>query len=100
MSSRLPSTSPPPRPERSSAARCPSARTPPTASATPADFRYFGGALPFVELGTDTEPPYTATFDSTEVANTGIVGGTLYAVAHDAAGHTTTVGNAVTIDNT
>ncbi|HKG10196.1 MAG TPA: Ig-like domain-containing protein [Gaiellaceae bacterium] len=67
---------------------------------TGVDFRYFGGALPFVELGTDTEPPYTATFDSTEVANTGIVGGTLYAVAHDAAGHTTTVGNAVTIDNT
>ena len=67
---------------------------------TAVDFRYFGGALPFVELGTDTEPPYTATFDSTEVANTEVGGGTVYAVAHDAAGHTTTVGNGVTIDNT
>jgi Tol biopolymer transport system component len=67
---------------------------------TSVDFRYFGGTLPFVELGTDATPPYTATFDSTEAANTAVGGGTVYAIAHDAAGNTTTVGNAVTIDNT
>ena len=67
---------------------------------TAVDFRYFGGELPYVELGTDTDPPYTATFDSTAVENTALRGGTVYAVAHDAAGNTTTVGNGVTIDNT
>jgi Tol biopolymer transport system component len=67
---------------------------------TSVDFRYFGGELPFIELGTDTTAPYTATFDSTQVANTGVGGGTVYAVAQDSAGHTTTVGNGVTIDNT
>ncbi len=66
---------------------------------TAVDFRYFGGALPYVELGTDTTAPYTATFDSTQVANTGPLGGTIYAVAHDAAGNTTTVGNGVTVGN-
>ena len=67
---------------------------------TAVDFRYFSGELPFVELGTDTTPPYTATFDSTEVANTSVLGGTIYAVAHDAAGRATTQGSAITVDNT
>src|SRR5918995_21470 len=66
---------------------------------TSVDFRYFGGELPFVELGTDSEPPYTATFDTTQVANTGVIAANIEAVAHDAAGNTTVVGNAVTIDN-
>jgi Tol biopolymer transport system component len=67
---------------------------------TSVDFRYFGGELPFVELGTDTEAPYTATFDTTQVANTGVIAANIEAVAHDAAGNTTSAGNAVTIDNT
>src|SRR5918994_66697 len=66
---------------------------------TSVDFRYFGGELPLVEPGTDSEPPYTATFDTTQVANTGVTAANIQAVAHDAAGNTTVVGNAVTIDN-
>src|SRR5918994_286236 len=66
---------------------------------TSVDFRYFGGELPLVEPGTDSEPPYTATFDTTQVANTGVIAANIEAVAHDAAGNTTVVGNAVTIDN-
>ena len=31
------------------------------------DFRYHGGTLPFVDIATDTTPPYEATFDSTQV---------------------------------
>ena len=67
---------------------------------TSVDFRYFGGSLPFVELGTDTEAPYTATFDTTQVANTGVNAANIPAVAHDEAGNTRTATNAVTIDNT
>jgi Tol biopolymer transport system component len=63
------------------------------------EFRYFGGTLPFVELGTDTEAPYEATFDSTQVPNTVRGGGTVYAFAYDAAGNETGVGNAVMVDN-
>ncbi|MEO5574684.1 MAG: Ig-like domain-containing protein, partial [Gaiellaceae bacterium] len=62
-------------------------------------FRYFGGALPYVELGTDTTAPYTATFDSTQVPNTVPLGGTVYAFARDAAGNETGVGNGVTVSN-
>ncbi len=67
---------------------------------TAVDFRYSDGVLPVVDLGTDTDPPYTATFDSTEVANTGVGGGTVSAVAHDAASHTTAASVDVTVDNT
>jgi Tol biopolymer transport system component len=68
---------------------------------TSVDFSYFDGAS-HVEtaLGTDTEPPYTATFDSTQFANTAVMNATIYAAAHDAAGNTTKVGNGVTVDNT
>ena len=63
------------------------------------EFRYFGGALPFVDIATDTTPPYEATFDSTQVANTVRGGGTLYAFAYDEAGNETGVGNSVMVDN-
>ena len=56
--------------------------------------------FPSSTLGTDTEAPYTATFDTTQVANTGVNAGNIQAVARDAAGNTRTVGNAITIDNT
>jgi hypothetical protein len=65
---------------------------------TSVNFRYFDGAT-FHNLGTDTTAPYTATFDSTTVADTPVLGGTVYATATDAAGNTTTVGNGVTVDN-
>ena len=50
-------------------------------------------------LGTDTDPPYTATFDSTLVPNTDGPNGTLYARAHDAAGNQTQAGNGITVSN-
>ena len=67
---------------------------------TAVHFRYSDGVHPVVDLGTDTDPPYAATFDSTEVGNTGLGGGTVSAVARDAAGLTSTASNDVTIDNT
>jgi TolB protein len=64
------------------------------------EFRYFGGAaVGEVPISTDTEAPYTATFDSTQVPNSLRGGGTVYAVAYDTAGHSTAVGNAVMVDN-
>jgi Tol biopolymer transport system component len=68
---------------------------------TSVDFSYFDGASNVeTPLGTDTDPPYTATFDSTRFANTAVLAATIYAVARDAAGNTTRVGNGVTVDNT
>ncbi|HEY6584811.1 MAG TPA: DNRLRE domain-containing protein, partial [Gaiellaceae bacterium] len=67
---------------------------------TAVDFAYFDGSEDTTHpLGTDTDPPYTATFDSTQVPNTAPLDGTIYAIAHDAAGNTRTGGNGVTVDN-
>ena len=67
---------------------------------TAVDFEYFDGSENTTHpLGTDTDPPYTATFDSTQVPNTAVLDATVYAIAHDAAGNTRQVGNGVTVDN-
>jgi hypothetical protein len=65
---------------------------------TSVHFEYFDGAS-YHDLGTDTTFPYAATFDTTTVANTVALGGTIYATAVDTAGNATKVGNGVTINN-
>lgn len=66
---------------------------------TSVHFQYYDPPT-YYDLGTDTEAPYTATFDSTTVPNTVPLGSTIYATATDAAGNTTTVGNGVSVHNT
>jgi len=61
-------------------------------------FQYYDPPT-YYDLGTDTDAPYTATFDSTTVPNTVPLGATIYATATDAAGNTTTVGNGVGVNN-
>jgi hypothetical protein len=65
---------------------------------TSVDFQYYDGTT-FHEIGTDTTFPYSATFDSTSVADTPVGSATIYAAATDAAGHLTKVGNAVGVSN-
>src|ERR671923_2375616 len=63
-------------------------------------FEYFDGASDTTtQLGTDTDPPYTTTFDTTTVPNTAVLNATIYAIARDAAGNETAVGNGITVDN-
>jgi hypothetical protein len=50
-------------------------------------------------IGTDSDPPYTATFDSTLFVNTIPLDATVYATAYDAAGNRTKVGVGVTLEN-
>jgi uncharacterized protein YjbI with pentapeptide repeats len=80
-----------------------------TVSADPGDFQgitsvrlyYFGGSLPYHEITTIQAPgPYTAQFDTTQVANTPPLGGTVYAQFNDLRGGSVTVGNGVTVNNT
>jgi hypothetical protein len=66
---------------------------------TSVHFQYYDPPT-YYDLGTDTDAPYTATFDSTTVPNTVPLGATIYATARDAAGNTTTVGNGVGVHNT
>src|ERR671923_254530 len=64
-------------------------------------FEYFDGASDTTtQLGTDTDPPYTTTFDTTTVPNTAVLNATIYAIARDAAGNETAGGNGITGDNT
>ena len=65
---------------------------------TSVHFEYYDPPT-YYDLGTDTEAPYTATFDSTTVPNTVPLGATIYATARDAAGNTTKVGNGVGVHN-
>ena len=63
-------------------------------------FHYSGGPGVDVNLGTDTVPPYTATFDSTQVPNTAEHGGQLSAFATDVSGLSSAAAFVVTVDNT
>ena len=67
---------------------------------TRVDFSYFDGATGAeTPIGSDTDPPYAATFDSRQFPNTVAMGGTIYADAFDEAGNHTKVGNGVTVNN-
>ena len=99
-SSRRRSASRRPRRAPSSAARStspPTSRT--TSASTASSSATTAGRSSFVDIATDTTPPYEATFDSTQVPNTIRGGGTVYAFAFDAAENETAVGNAVMVDN-
>src|ERR671925_1213495 len=64
-------------------------------------FEYFDGASDTTtQLGTHPAPPYATTFDTTTVGNTAVLDATIYAIARDAAGNETAVGNGITVDNT
>ena len=65
---------------------------------TAVDFSYFDGTTEY-PLGTDTDAPYTATFDSTQYADRAVGAATLYATAHDAAGNTRKMGNGIGLSN-
>ena len=67
---------------------------------TRVDFSYFdGGTDVETPIGSDTDPPYTATFDSRQFPDTLPQDGTIYATAFDAAGNSTKSGIGVTVNN-
>jgi Tol biopolymer transport system component len=67
---------------------------------TRVDFSYHDGASGTITpIGSDTDSPYTTTFDSRRFPNTIPMNATVYAEAFDAAGNRTQVGNGVTVNN-
>jgi Tol biopolymer transport system component len=76
-----------------------------SADTTSVRFVYFGDAVPggpHVDtiIGTDNDPPFSISFDTTAFPNTLIKDAAVYAIASNATGEQTqSTGNAVTIDN-